>query len=190
MMSMSAHKIYGPKGAGALYIKSKSPRIQSEPLIHGGGHEHNVRSGTLNVPGIVGFGKASEICMKEMHANNSIKKLRNELEEKLLTTGECFINGSDAIRLPNTTNIVFKNVDKNAMLTAFTKKIAISTGSACTSAKPQPSHVLKAMGLDDNLASLGVRVSVGRFTSEEDINFASSYIKEIIETLRQEKFKV
>lgn len=190
MVSMSAHKIYGPKGVGALYIKSKSPRIQLEPLIHGGGHENNVRSGTLNVPGIVGFGKACEIYMHEMHVNDAIKKLRNQLEEGLLATGECFINGSGAARLPNTINIVFKNVDKNAMLSALTKKIAISTGSACTSAKPQPSHVLKAMGLDDSLASLAVRISLGRFTSQEDINFASSYIKQVIETLRQEKFRV
>jgi cysteine desulfurase len=190
MLSMSAHKIYGPKGVGALYIKSKSPRIQLEPLIHGGGHENNVRSGTLNVPGIVGFGKACEISTQEMHVNAAIKKLWSQLEDNLLATGECFINGTGAARLPNTINIVFKNVDKNAMLTALTKKIAISTGSACTSAKPQPSHVLKAMGLDDSLASLAVRISLGRFTSEEDINFTSSYIKKIIETLRQEKFKV
>ncbi len=190
MISMSAHKIYGPKGVGALYIRSKSPRIQLEPLIHGGGHENNVRSGTSNVPGIVGFGKSCEVCMEEMHVNEAIKKLRNQLEENLLATGECFINGNAATRLPNTVNIVFKNVDKNAMLSALTKKIAISTGSACTSAKPQPSHVLKAMGLDDGLASQGIRISLGRFTSEEDINFASSYIKKTIETLRQEKFKV
>lgn len=189
MMVMSAHKIYGPKGAGALYIKSKSRRIQLEPLIHGGGHENNLRSGTLNVSGIVGFGKACEICKEEFYVNDSIKKMRNQFEEKLLTINKCFINGSDVLRLPNTINIVFENVDKNTMLSSLTKKIAISTGSACTSANPQPSHVLKAMGLNDNLASLAIRISIGRFTSEEDINFASAFIKETIETLRQQKFK-
>lgn len=190
MMSVSAHKIYGPKGVGALYIKSKTPRIQLEPLIHGGGHENNIRSGTLNVPGIVGFGKACEICMNEFSVNDSIEKLRNQFEKNLIAIKECFINGSNASRLPNTINIVFKDVDKNRMLSALTKKIAISTGSACTSANPQPSHVLKAMGLNDVLASLAIRISIGRFTSEEDINFACSYIKETIETLRQAKFKV
>lgn len=189
MLSMSAHKIYGPKGVGALYLKSKFLNSKLEALLHGGGHENNLRSGTLNVPGIVGFGKASEICANEMDSNKSIQQLHDELEEKLMMIDESFINGMDAMRLSNTTNIVFKNVDKNKMLSSITKKLAVSAGSACTSAKPQPSHVLKAMGLDDKLASLGIRISIGRFTSKEDINFASLYIHEVIETLRHEMLK-
>lgn len=187
IMCMSAHKIYGPKGIGALYIKSKSPRIQLEPLIHGGGHENNLRSGTLNVPGIAGFGKACEICTNEFYVNKSIEKMRIQLEKNLLETKQCFINGDTALRLPNTTNIIFKDVDKNKMLSSLTKKIAISTGSACTSAKPEPSHVLKAMKIKEDLASSAIRISIGKFTSQEDINFASSYIKEIVETLRHKK---
>lgn len=189
MLAMSAHKIYGPKGVGALYLKSKFLNNKLETLMHGGGHEHNLRSGTLNVPGIVGFGKACELCMHEMDSNKSIYQLHNKLEESLMTIDESFINGIAAKRLPNTTNIVFKNVDKNKLLSSITKKLAISTGSACTSAKPQPSHVLKAMGLDDKLASLGMRISIGRFTCAEDINFASLYIQQTIETLRHEMFK-
>ncbi len=190
MMCMSAHKIYGPKGVGALYIKSKFPRTLLESQIHGGGHENNLRSGTLNVPGIAGFGKACEICKDELYENDKIEKLHNQFEKNILSIDNSFINGNNALRLPNTTNIVFKDADKNRMLASFAKKIAISTGSACTSAKPQPSQVLKAMGLNDDLASLAIRISIGRFTSEEDINFASFYIKETIETLRQEKFEV
>lgn len=190
MLCISAHKIYGPKGIGALYVKSKSPRIQLEPLIHGGGHENNLRSGTLNVPGIVGFGKACEICRDEFGVNDEIKKLHDQLEKNLLTITGSFINGFDALRLPNTTNIIFRGVDKNGLLSALTKKIAISTGSACTSAKPQPSHVLSAMGLSEDLASSAIRISIGRYTSREDINFASSYIKDIVEPLRHEKYKV
>lgn len=185
LMAMSAHKIYGPKGVGALYVRRKNPRVNLSAQIHGGGHEKEWRSGTLNVPGIVGFGEACKILIDEMADETERKKfLRNELEKNILMNKDCVLNNAVTSRLPNITNICFKGIDKNALYAALNKWIAFSAGSACTSAKPEPSHVLKAMGLSDADANSSIRFSLGRFTNEEDINFASGKVLEILKALR------
>ncbi|HKR07070.1 MAG TPA: IscS subfamily cysteine desulfurase [Bacteroidia bacterium] len=179
MLSISAHKFYGPKGTGALYIRRKNPRVKPAALIHGGGHEKEFRSGTLNVPGIVGFGEACEIAAKRMWEDNErISKLRTLLEQSLTKDGDAFINGSIKNRLPNTTNIAFKGINSGTFIKEI-PDIAVATGSACTSAIPEPSHVLRAMGLSDEEANSSIRFSLGRFTSEEEIKFAIEKIKKI-----------
>ncbi len=179
LMCISAHKLYGPKGTGALYIRRKNPRAKPAPLIHGGGHEREFRSGTLNVPGIAGFGEACALAQKKMWDDGErISKFRTALEQSLTQTGNNFINGSIRNRLHNTTNISFNGINSGT----FIKKlpdIAVATGSACTSAIPEPSHVLKAMGLSDEEANSSIRFSLGRFTSEEEIIFAIEQIKKI-----------
>ena len=158
MMAFSAHKMYGPKGVGALYVRRKNPRVRLAALIDGGGHERGIRSGTLNVPGIVGFGKACElgrIFMKEESERS--RKLRDQLETGLMLTGEVFINGSIEHRLPNTSNIGFKNIDGEELLIQASKQIALSAGSACTSATLEPSHVLLALGIDEAVAGSSIR---------------------------------
>jgi cysteine desulfurase len=183
LMAFSAHKLYGPKGIGALYIRRKNPRVKITAQADGGGHERGIRSGTLNVSGIVGFGKACEICMTEMTAESErIKNVRDKLENALLQTEEIHINGDKEHRLPNVTNISFKRAGGEALLRSIAKNIAVSSGSACTSATPEPSYVLKALGLDDELASSSIRFSPGRFTTEEEIDYA---IKEVIDKLKE-----
>lgn len=166
LMCVSAHKIYGPKGIGGLFVRRKNPRVSLEPLIHGGGHERSLRSGTLNVPSIVGFGKACEIISYD----NSIEKLRDKLEQALLHLfkNEIKINGKNAPRLPNTSNIMFpfKAVD---FIRATKSSLAIATGSACTSAENLPSHVLTAMQLTKQEAERSIRFSLGRYTTEQEI---------------------
>ncbi|MEP7167895.1 MAG: aminotransferase class V-fold PLP-dependent enzyme, partial [Bacteroidota bacterium] len=180
LMCISAHKLYGPKGIGALYIRRKNPRVKPAPLIHGGGHEKNFRSGTLNIPGIVGFGAACEMAANRMWEDNEkISKLRTLLEQSLTENGKAFINGSIKNRLPNTSNITFKGMNSATFIKEF-PDIAVSTGSACTSAIAEPSHVLKAMGLNDEEANSSVRFSLGRFTSEEEIKFAIEKIKSVL----------
>jgi cysteine desulfurase len=167
VMAFSAHKIYGPKGVRALFVRRKNPRVKLMCQMDGGGHEKGVRSGTLNVPGIVGFGKAAEICQQQMEqdaANTAY--LRNKLEAALLQLKGTIINGSVEHRLPHVSNVSFKNRDGDALLRAFNKHIAVSSGSACTSATLQPSHVLKAIGVPDDLALSSVRFSLGRLTAE------------------------
>ena len=184
IMAFSAHKIYGPKGTGALYVRRKKPRVNIAPQIHGGGHQKEMRSGTLNVPGIVGLGKACDILYNEM--NDEIKRLeqlRNTFEKEVLKTANTFLNGDDDKRLPNVTNICFNGFEKNALHAALNKYISFSSGSACTSAKPSPSHVLKAMGASDADANSSIRFSVGRFTTKEDINFAKEKIVQVSKTL-------
>ena len=182
LLAMSAHKLYGPKGTGALYMRRKNPRPKLSPLIDGGGHEKGMRSGTLNVAGIVGFGTACALSKINFDENyKRIISLRNRLEEALLSLDESFLNGNKTGRLPNTCNIGFSLADKNNLLAAISKKVAVSSGSACTSALPQPSHVLKAMGLNTTQANNSLRLSIGIFTTEDEIDFAIKTIKEFME---------
>ncbi len=188
LMAFSAHKMYGPKGIGALYVRRKNPRVKITAQIDGGGHENGMRSGTLNIPGIAGFGKACEICSFEMEDEKKrISKLRDKLETKLLKLKETFINGSQEHRLPHITNISFKHIDGESLFMNFNKNIALSSGSACTSASPEPSHVLKALGLDDYLAFSSLRFSLGRFTTEEEIDYTIKTISETVTKLRAMK---
>ncbi|HUQ65875.1 MAG TPA: IscS subfamily cysteine desulfurase [Flavitalea sp.] len=186
LMAFSAHKIYGPKGVGALYVRRKQPRVKLIPQMHGGGHEKGTRSGTLNVPGIVGFGKACDLAMKEM--DTDIKRLiilRNKLENELLKTAGAAVNGSILHRLPYVCNLSFRYIDGNALMIGLNKSIAVSSGSACTSASAEPSHVLKALGLEDDLAHSSLRFSLGRFTTEEEVDFAIEHVSKTVKKLRE-----
>ncbi len=179
----SSHKIYGPKGVGALYINKKN-NIEIDPFVFGGGQEKGMRPGTLNVPGIVGFGKAAEIAAAEMEEESiRISKLRNGLEKQLAELVEVQVNSKNSNRLPNTTNISFQNIDGNLMLRKLSN-LAISRGSACTSNTINPSHVLKGMGLNDELALASFRISLGRSTTQKDIDFA---VEEIMSCVNQFK---
>ncbi|MBN8789309.1 MAG: IscS subfamily cysteine desulfurase [Terrimonas sp.] len=181
LLCLSAHKIYGPKGVGALYVRRKNPRVRLSAQIDGGGHEKGLRSGTLNVPGIAALGKAAQLCHLQMQEEAlRIKKLRDKLENALLNTGGITVNGDTEHRLPNVTNLSFNNIKGNQLLTAITKTIAVSSGSACTSANPEPSHVLKAMGVADESAKNSIRFGLGRFTTEEEINFAIKEVSRIV----------
>src|SRR5687768_1137380 len=181
LLAMTAHKIYGPKGVGALYVRRKNPRVKLTAQIDGGGHEKGMRSGTLNVPGIVGFGKACELCVNEMKQDaERLSKLRDKLENALLQLEETSINGDKEHRLPHVSNITFKYVEGEGLLMGFNKEIAISTGSACTSATLEPSYVLKALGLSDDLAYSSLRFGLGRFTTEEEIDYVIDKISETI----------
>ncbi|MEM1119929.1 MAG: IscS subfamily cysteine desulfurase [Bacteroidota bacterium] len=186
LMGFTAHKMYGPKGIGALFVNRKRPRVKLTEQINGGGHEEGMRSGTLNVPGIVGFGKAAEIAEQEMKGEvNRLSQLRDKLEDALVhNIEECFINGSTKQRMPQVTNLSFRNVDSEGLLMTFNQNIAVSTGSACTSASLDPSHVLTAMGLSDDLAKSSVRFSLGRFTTEAEIDLVIEKVKAGAEQLR------
>ncbi|HTI07943.1 MAG TPA: IscS subfamily cysteine desulfurase [Puia sp.] len=185
LLALSAHKIYGPKGVGALYVRRKNPRVRLSAQMDGGGHERGMRSGTLNVPAIVGFGKAAELCRLEMEADNlRIAALRDKLENALLEIEQSCINGSRRHRLPHTTNFSFRYVDAEGLITAVNKSIALSSGSACTSASLEPSYVLKALGLDDALAHSSLRVGLGRWTTEEEVNYAIKELKSAVIRLR------
>ena len=186
LMAFTAHKMYGPKGIGALYVRRKNPRVKVTAQMDGGGHERGMRSGTLNVPGIVGFGKACEICALDMEADTArIVKLRDKLETELLKLEEAYVNGSRAHRLPHVTNISFKHVEGEGLLMGFNKNIALSSGSACTSASLEPSYVLKALGLGDDLAHSSLRFGLGRFTNEEQIDYTIKAISETVLKLRE-----
>ena len=185
LMAFTAHKMYGPKGVGALYVRRKNPRVKVTAQMDGGGHERGMRSGTLNVPGIVGFGKACEICMQDMEEDTKrISKLRDKLETELMKLEEAYINGSTEHRLPHVTNISFKHVEGEGLLMGFNKNIALSSGSACTSASLEPSYVLKALGLGDDLAHSSLRFGLGRFTNEEQIDYTIKAISETVLKLR------
>jgi cysteine desulfurase len=187
LLAMTAHKLYGPKGTGALYVRRKSPRVRLTAQIDGGGHEKGLRSGTLNVPGIVAFGKACQICQQEMSQEaERLGRLRDKLENELLSLGEVFINGSKESRLPHVSNLCFKHVDSNGLMMALQKNIALSSGSACTSATPEPSYVLKALGLSDELAHSSLRFSLGRKTTEEQIDFTIEQVSKTVHKLRGE----
>jgi len=186
LMAFTAHKMYGPKGVGALYVRRKNPRVKVTAQMDGGGHERGMRSGTLNVPGIVGFGKACEICMLEMEEEaKRLSKLRDKLENALLQLEEAYVNGSREHRLPHVSNISFKYVEGEGLLMGFNKNIALSSGSACTSASLEPSYVLKALGLGDDLAHSSLRFGLGRFTNEEQIDYTIKAISETVLKLRE-----
>lgn len=186
LAAFTAHKMYGPKGVGALYVRRKNPRVKVTAQMDGGGHERGMRSGTLNVPGIVGFGKACELCRLDMDADTKrISKLRDKLENALLLLEEAYVNGSREFRLPHVTNISFKHVEGEGLLMGFNKNIALSSGSACTSASLEPSYVLKALGLGDDLAHSSLRFGLGRFTTEEQIDYTIKAISETVIKLRE-----
>lgn len=186
LMAFTAHKMYGPKGVGALYVRRKNPRVKVTAQMDGGGHERGMRSGTLNVPGIVGFGKACELCRLEMESDTQrISKLRDKLENALMQIEEAYLNGSKASRLPHVSNISFKYVEGEGLLMGFNKNIALSSGSACTSASLEPSYVLKALGLGDDLAHSSLRFGLSRFTTEEEIDYTIKSITETVLKLRE-----
>ncbi|HWY38328.1 MAG TPA: cysteine desulfurase family protein [Bacteroidia bacterium] len=181
LLCISAHKFYGPKGVGALFVRRKSPRVVLQAQIDGGGHEKGLRSGTLNVPGIVGLGKACEIAKAEMWDNNSqISALRAKLEHYLLDISGVRINGSTKHRLYNTSNICFTGIKADSIITKINTKICVSSGSACTSALAQPSHVLKAMGLSDEDSYSSIRFSLGKYTTENEIEETIALLKAVV----------
>ncbi|MEY3965433.1 MAG: hypothetical protein RL263_602 [Bacteroidota bacterium] len=184
LLSFTAHKMYGPKGIGALYVRRKNPRVKVTAQMDGGGHERGMRSGTLNVPGIIGFGKACEIAIQEMESEAArLSAMRDRLESALLQLEESYVNGSREHRLPHTTNISFKYVEGEGLMMGI-KDIACSSGSACTSASLEPSYVLKSLGLDDELAHSSIRFGLGRFTKEEEIDFAIDLVTKAVNKLR------
>jgi len=186
LMACSAHKMYGPKGVGALYVRRKNPRVSLTAQIDGGGHERGLRSGTLNVPAIVGFGKACQLSGTEMEVeSNRVSKLRDKLEKALLHLEEVTVNGSQKHRLPHVTNLSFKYVEGEGLMMGFNKDIAVSSGSACTSASLEPSYVLKALGLDDELAYSSLRFGLGRFTTEEEIDYTIKKVLNTVTRLRE-----
>lgn len=184
LMSFSAHKTYGPKGIGALYIRRK-PRIRIEAQIHGGGHERGMRSGTLATHQIVGMGEAFKIAREEMHTENErIRMLRDKLLDGLLKIDETYVNGDLAHRVPHNLNISFNFVEGESLIMAV-KNIAVSSGSACTSASLEPSYVLRALGRSDELAHSSIRFSIGRFTTEADVDYTINLLKDKIGKLRE-----
>ncbi|MRX48411.1 IscS subfamily cysteine desulfurase [Pedobacter puniceum] len=185
LMAFTGHKMYGPKGVGALYVRRKNPRVKVTSQMDGGGHERGMRSGTLNVPGIVGFGKACELCQLEMEQDaKRLSALRDKLENSLLELEESYVNGNKQNRLPHTTNISFKYVEGEGLMMAM-KDMAVSSGSACTSASLEPSYVLKNLGLSDDLAHSSIRFGLGRFTTEEEVDFAIENTKKAVNHLRE-----
>jgi cysteine desulfurase len=186
LLAMTAHKMYGPKGIGALYVRRKNPRVKVTAQMDGGGHERGMRSGTLNVPGIVGFGKACELAYNEMEADaKRLSVLRDKLENGLMKLEEAYVNGSKQYRLPHVTNISFKHVEGEGLLMGFNKDIALSSGSACTSASLEPSYVLKALGLGDDLAHSSLRFGLGRFTTEDQIDYTIDAVTKTVNKLRE-----
>lgn len=186
LMAISAHKFYGPKGVGALYVRHNHDLPKPLAQIHGGGHEKGMRSGTLNVPGIVGFGKAAELRLVEMkEEGRRLEILRNQLENGLLEILDTQLNGSQENRLPHVSNIAFGGVEGEELLKKVNQKVAVSSGSACTSISPKPSHVLAAMGLNSDLGRASIRFSLGKGTSKEDIEDAITWVKKVVEDLRK-----
>jgi cysteine desulfurase len=186
LLSMTAHKIYGPKGVGALYVRRRNPRVQLSAMLDGGGHERGMRSGTLNVPGIVGFGKACEICQNEMASESARMialrdRLRAGLEARL---DEVYINGTMEHHLPNNLNMSFAFVEGESLLMGI-NDIAVSSGSACTSATLEPSYVLKALGVGEDLAHTSIRFGLGRFNTEEEVDYVVNRMVEVVSRLRE-----
>ena len=186
LLSCSGHKIYGPKGVGALYVRRKSPRVRCEPIVHGGGHERGMRSGTLNVPGIAGMGKAAEICFARMAEEAAyVGGLRDRLRDGLLSQlDDIFVNGHPTQRTPNNLNVSFLYVEGESLMMGF-EDIAVSSGSACTSASLEPSYVLKALGLGDDLAHSSIRFSLGRFNTREEVEYAIERVVAAVNRLRE-----
>ncbi|HKE08983.1 MAG TPA: IscS subfamily cysteine desulfurase [Candidatus Acidoferrum sp.] len=186
LLAISAHKMYGPKGVGALYVRRRNPRVQLSAIIDGGGHERGMRSGTLNVPGIVGLGKACELCQQEMAQESERirglrERLRKGLEAKL---DEVFINGSMEHRLPNNLNMSFAYVEGESLLMGI-NDVAVSSGSACTSATLEPSYVLKALGVGEDLAHTSIRFGLGRFTTQEEVDYVIDKMVQVVTKLRE-----
>jgi cysteine desulfurase len=186
VLSISAHKMYGPKGVGALYVRRKNPRVQLSAIIDGGGHERGMRSGTLNVPGIVGLGKACELCMEEMPAESKRltamrDRLRQTIEKNL---DEVYVNGDYEHRLPGNLNMSFLYVEGESLLMGI-NDIAVSSGSACTSATLEPSYVLKALGLGDDLAHSSIRFGLGRFNTDAEVDYVAAKIVDVVKKLRE-----
>jgi cysteine desulfurase len=186
LLSISAHKMYGPKGVGALYVRRRNPRVQLAAVIDGGGHERGMRSGTLNVPGIVGMGAAAEICQKEMPEESvRMRTLRDRLKDGLFARlDELYINGSMEHRLPNNLNVSFAFVEGESLLMGI-NDIAVSSGSACTSATLEPSYVLKALGVGEDLAHTSIRFGLGRFNTQEDVDYVTDRVSEVVIRLRE-----
>ncbi len=185
IMAFTGHKMYGPKGVGALYVSRKNPRVKLTAQMDGGGHERGMRSGTLNVPGIVGLGKAAEIAKNEMAQDaERLSKLRDKLETELMKLEEVYLNGAPHSRMPHVTNLSFKHVEGEGLMMTFNQNIAVSSGSACTSASLEPSYVLVALGLGDDLAHSSIRFSLGRFTTEEDVDYAIKSVGEGVNHMR------
>jgi cysteine desulfurase len=186
LVAMSAHKMYGPKGVGALYVRRRNPRVLLSPQIDGGGHERGMRSGTLNVPGIVGFGKAAELCRQEMASDTArltalVERLNKKLHEGL---DEIYINGSTTHRLPHNLNISFAYVEGESLLMGI-NDVAVSSGSACTSASLEPSYVLKALGAGDDLAHSSIRFGLGRWTTDEEVDYVANKLIAVVTRLRE-----
>ena len=186
LMSVSAHKLYGPKGVGALYVRRRNPRVRLAIQMDGGGHEFGMRSGTLNVPGIVGFGEACAICGREMgeeavRLGGMRDRLRTQLQSAL---EDVFVNGSLDHRLPGNLNMSFSQVDGESLLMSL-PEVALSTGSACTSAAVEPSHVLRSLGVSEDLARSSLRFGLGRFNTEEEIDYAARRVIESVRRLRE-----
>ena len=186
LMSITGHKLYGPKGVGALYVRRRSPRVQLTAQIDGGGHERGMRSGTLNVPGIVGLGAAAEICRLEMAEEaKRLSGLRDRLKDRILASlDECYINGTMEHRLPHNLNISFAYVEGESLLMGI-NDIAVSSGSACTSATLEPSYVLKALGAGDDLAHSSIRFGLGRFNTEEEVDYVAAKVIDVVQKLRE-----
>jgi cysteine desulfurase len=186
LVSISAHKMYGPKGVGALYVRRRNPRVLLVPSIDGGGHERGMRSGTLNVPGIVGFGKAAELCQQEMVRDTErLLKLRARLNDRLhKQLDEIYINGTMEHRLPHNLNISFAYVEGESLLMGI-NDVAVSSGSACTSASLEPSYVLKALGAGDDLAHSSIRFGLGRWTTEEEVDYVADKLAHVVTRLRE-----
>ena len=187
LMSISGHKIYGPKGVGAIYVRRRNPRVRLSIQMHGGGHERGNRSGTLAVPLIVGFGKACELAAEDLK-NGEIEKIRamrDRLQSELMAAlPECFVNGSEEHRLPNNLNISFSYVEGESLLMGI-NDIAVSSGSACTSASLEPSYVLKALGIGDELAHTSIRFGLGRFTTDDEVDYSVRRLTEVVTRLRE-----
>ena len=186
LLAISAHKIYGPKGVGALYVRRRNPRVQLSAIIDGGGHERGMRSGTLNVPGIVGLGKACEVCQQEMaQEGERLRGLRDRLRAGLeAKLDEVFINGSMEHRLPNNLNMSFAYVEGESLLMGI-NDVAVSSGSACTSATLEPSYVLKALGVGEDLAHTSIRFGLGRFTTQEEVDYVVDKMVQVVTKLRE-----
>src|SRR6478609_2545807 len=186
LLSISGHKIYGPKGVGALYVRRRNPRVQLSAIIDGGGHERGMRSGTLNVPGIVGLGKACELAQEELPQESCrLAGLRNRLRDRIMNRlDETYINGSTEHRLPGNLNISFAYVEGESLLMGI-NDIAVSSGSACTSATLEPSYVLKALGTGDDLAHSSIRFGIGRFNTEEEVDYVANKVIDVVRKLRE-----
>ena len=185
LLSLSAHKMYGPKGVGALYVRSRNPQVEISPIIDGGGHERGMRSGTLNVPGIVGLGKACVIASADMpHEAHHLAALRDRLKDRIMSRLEQVeINGSMEHRLPGNLNLCFANVEGESLLMGL-NDVAVSSGAACAEAALEPSHVLKALGINDNLAHSSIRFGLGRFNTEAEVDYVADRVVETVQSLR------